>query len=269
VIDVLICTDAAAEGLNLQAASVIINVDMPWNPAKIEQRIGRVDRLGQKANVVNVYNIWYPDSIEARMYKIIFDRVSLYKLVVGPAQDIIGTALKKALSTDARQIQLEQIVKEVTTVLNNEEQNLVKQQGLSRGISWDGKSTDDSKLMQLIEKFAMMACDSLDIQIEKKDNKLFFNTEGELHDLERWNGAALEIGQSNLLTPSHPIIKVLAEKISMFENYDHKIHDFSLYSVKDHNGLADLVYIKDGVAAETRNGKKAISLLENLLGSVQ
>ena len=105
--------------------------------------------------------------------------------------------------------------------------------------------------------------------MEKKDNKLFFNTEGELHDLERWNGAALEIGQSNLLTPSHPIIQELAHKISMFENFDHKILDFSLYSVKDHNGLADLVYIKDGVAAETRNGKKAIFLLENLLRSVQ
>ena len=55
----------------------------------------------------------------------------------------------------------------------------------------------------------------------------------------------------------------------MFENIDHEIHDFSLYSVTDHNGLADLIFIKEGEASETRNGKKAIFLLENLLRSVQ
>ena len=64
-VNIVLCTDAASEGLNLQAASAIINVDMPWNPAKVEQRIGRIDRLGQTSPCVTVVNTWYPTSIEA------------------------------------------------------------------------------------------------------------------------------------------------------------------------------------------------------------
>ena len=68
-IRIVFCSDAASEGLNLQAARVLINVDVPWTPARLEQRIGRVARLGQIAEEVDIYNVWYPNSIEARMYQ--------------------------------------------------------------------------------------------------------------------------------------------------------------------------------------------------------
>ena len=55
-IDLLLCTDAAAEGLNLQTADMIINFDLPWNPMKVEQRIGRIDRIGQRHDTVHVLN---------------------------------------------------------------------------------------------------------------------------------------------------------------------------------------------------------------------
>ena len=61
----MFCSDAASEGLNLQAARVLINVDVPWTPSRLEQRIGRIARLGQRAKEVDVYNVWYPNSIEA------------------------------------------------------------------------------------------------------------------------------------------------------------------------------------------------------------
>ena len=67
-IDVIVCSDAASEGLNLQSASAIINVDVPWNPARVMQRIGRIDRLGQLSSSVIVHNLVYFDSIEERMY---------------------------------------------------------------------------------------------------------------------------------------------------------------------------------------------------------
>ena len=96
-IDILLCSEAASEGLNLQSASVVINVDMPWNPAKVEQRIGRVDRLGQRAKNVEVINTWYPNSVEAKMYRMLFERKEIYKLVVGPAQEIISESFRKSL----------------------------------------------------------------------------------------------------------------------------------------------------------------------------
>ena len=59
-IQLLLCSDAASEGLNLQSASVMINVDVPWVPPKLEQRIGRIDRLGQLEDIIEIFNIYYP-----------------------------------------------------------------------------------------------------------------------------------------------------------------------------------------------------------------
>ena len=75
---------------------------MPWNPAKVEQRIGRVDRLGQLARDVQVVNVWYPNTIEANMYKALFERKEIYHFVVGPAQESFSERLRQALDENAR-----------------------------------------------------------------------------------------------------------------------------------------------------------------------
>ena len=74
--DLLISTDAGGEGLNLQFANVVINYDLPWNPMKIEQRIGRVDRIGQKQDVY-IYNFMIVDTIENRVRKVLEDKLSI------------------------------------------------------------------------------------------------------------------------------------------------------------------------------------------------
>jgi SNF2 family DNA or RNA helicase len=66
-IKVLVCTDAASEGLNLQAAGAVVNFDLPWNPSKVEQRIGRVDRIGQLQEVLPIVNLYLQNSIDARV----------------------------------------------------------------------------------------------------------------------------------------------------------------------------------------------------------
>lgn len=98
VVRVVFCSDAASEGLNLQAARVLINVDVPWNPARLEQRIGRVARLGQKAESVSIYNLWYPDSIEARIYKRLVERADLYELAVGEFPEVVGSAIRSEVT---------------------------------------------------------------------------------------------------------------------------------------------------------------------------
>lgn len=74
--DILISTDAGGEGLNLQFANVVINYDLPWNPMKIEQRIGRVDRIGQKQDVY-IYNFMITDTIENRVRTVLEDKLSV------------------------------------------------------------------------------------------------------------------------------------------------------------------------------------------------
>ena len=85
-IDLLLCTDAAAEGLNLQCADMLINFDMGWNPMKIEQRIGRIDRIGQEHNDIYVLNMCYLGSTEEIVYGRLLERLQQANLVVGAQQ---------------------------------------------------------------------------------------------------------------------------------------------------------------------------------------
>ncbi|MEK0082317.1 DEAD/DEAH box helicase [Benzoatithermus flavus] len=88
--DVLLCTDAAAEGLNFQFCGALINYDMPWNPMRVEQRIGRIDRLGQKHEVIRIFNLHYADTVETDVYRALRDRINLFESVVGKLQPILA-----------------------------------------------------------------------------------------------------------------------------------------------------------------------------------
>lgn len=88
--DILLCTDAAAEGLNFQFCGALINYDMPWNPMRVEQRIGRIDRLGQRFERVRIVNLHYADTVEADVYISLRDRIGLFQAVVGKLQPILA-----------------------------------------------------------------------------------------------------------------------------------------------------------------------------------
>jgi len=86
---VLLSTDVGSEGLNLQFFRRIINFDLPWNPMRIEQRIGRVHRIGQD-QAVNVVNFCLAGSIEERILRILDERINLFELIVGEVDMILG-----------------------------------------------------------------------------------------------------------------------------------------------------------------------------------
>lgn len=85
-IDILLCTDAAAEGLNLQTSDLLINYDLPWNPMKVEQRIGRIDRIGQTHKEIYVLNLCFADSAEQFVYERLLSRLASANMVVGTQQ---------------------------------------------------------------------------------------------------------------------------------------------------------------------------------------
>lgn len=88
-IKLMIGTDAAAEGLNLQTLGSLINVDLPWNPIRLEQRQGRIRRIGQLFDKVYVYNLRYKDSIEDRIHAILSGRIKLTYDMIGSLPEII------------------------------------------------------------------------------------------------------------------------------------------------------------------------------------
>ena len=88
--DVLLCTDAAAEGLNFQFCGALINYDMPWNPMRVEQRIGRIDRLGQENRTIRIVNLHYEGTVESDVYRAVRNRIGLFESVVGRLQPILA-----------------------------------------------------------------------------------------------------------------------------------------------------------------------------------
>ena len=91
---ILIATDAGGEGLNLQFCHVAVNYDLPWNPMRIEQRIGRVDRIGQD-KIVRAINLIYENSVEGRVREVLQKKLSIIldELGIDKANDILDTSL--------------------------------------------------------------------------------------------------------------------------------------------------------------------------------
>lgn len=100
--DILISTDAGGEGLNLQFSNCIINYDLPWNPMKIEQRIGRVDRIGQQRDVI-VYNFILADTVENRVKTVLEEKLSviLREIGINKYSDILDNETAEINFTDA------------------------------------------------------------------------------------------------------------------------------------------------------------------------
>ncbi len=88
-IPVMICTDSGSQGLNFQYCDVIVNFDLPWNPMKVEQRIGRIDRIGQKSNTVYIYNFVMKDTIEEKIFTVLGEKISLFKECIGELENIL------------------------------------------------------------------------------------------------------------------------------------------------------------------------------------
>ena len=87
---VLISTEAGGEGRNFQFCHIMFNYDLPWNPMKVEQRIGRLDRIGQKHDVA-IYNLAYDDTVELRVLDVLENRIRLFEESVGSLDPILGT----------------------------------------------------------------------------------------------------------------------------------------------------------------------------------
>jgi SNF2 family DNA or RNA helicase len=88
-IQFLVSTETGGEGRNLQFAHIVVNYDLPWNPMRVEQRIGRVHRLGQTSDV-SIFNLVARDTIESYVLEILEKKIRLFELVVGEVEEILG-----------------------------------------------------------------------------------------------------------------------------------------------------------------------------------
>ena len=88
-VPVMLASETGGEGRNLQFANTIVNYDLPWNPMRIEQRIGRLHRIGQTQDVY-IFNFCYANSLEEYILKVLHEKINLFELVVGEIDTILG-----------------------------------------------------------------------------------------------------------------------------------------------------------------------------------
>jgi superfamily II DNA or RNA helicase len=94
-IDILLSSEVGSEGLDYQFCDAIVNYDIPWNPMRIEQRIGRIDRYGQESESVLIYNFITPNTIDFNIYERCLLRIGIFKSAIGGCEEILGTIAKE------------------------------------------------------------------------------------------------------------------------------------------------------------------------------
>ncbi len=116
-LDILLFTEVGSEGLDYQFCDTMINYDLPWNPMRIEQRIGRIDRRGQKSEAVNIYNIITAETVDADIYERCLMRIGIFERSVGECEEVLGAigaqieqiAVNTELTSEERRRKLEQM----------------------------------------------------------------------------------------------------------------------------------------------------------------
>jgi len=122
-VEILLASEVAAEGVDLQFSSLVINYDLPWNPMRVEQRIGRIDRLGQNAPVIQIWNLFYNDSIDDRVYMKLYRKLQIFTNALGGMEEIIGVRIDELTSRYLRhrltEEELEAQITEIELAIEN------------------------------------------------------------------------------------------------------------------------------------------------------
>ena len=128
-IDVLLFSEVGCEGLDYQFCDCLVNYDLPWNPMKIEQRIGRIDRNGQKSESVLIYNLITPDTIDADIYDRCMLRIGVFSQSIGDCEEILGEITSEILDVcnnytlkpEEQRIKIQQIADNKIRLLQEQE----------------------------------------------------------------------------------------------------------------------------------------------------
>ncbi len=196
-IDVLLSSEVGCEGLDYEFCSRLVNYDLPWNPMRIEQRIGRIDRFGQVSEKIQIYNFITPGTVEERIFFRCFDRIGIFKQTIGDMEEILGelteALTKTALDPSLTPSQAEEKARQLTdnALRKVEEQRRLEEQstellGLDEliqeeigKIEAEGRFVTADDLYQLIDLYLKSRFKNARITVDKKSKiaKLYASKE--------------------------------------------------------------------------------------------
>jgi hypothetical protein len=250
---IMVSTEAGGEGINLQFCWLVVNYDIPWNPNRLDQRIGRVHRYGQRYNV-HIYNLVAEDTIEGRILKTLQEKLQRIKEVLGSDRvfDVLGDTIDhllqgrslkdlfiEALSNPTT---LEDIVERIERVPDEELVNKVKEATMEMlanrhiNLSWvmgeSERARENRLIPEYIERFFLKACDSLEVTVKPRREKGVFQIEwvparlrnvssdfknryGEVKDTYRSFTFRKELAKDTVefVAPGHPLLEAIVDAV--------------------------------------------------------
>lgn len=234
--NILISTDAGGEGINIQFSHIVINYDLPWNPMKIEQRIGRADRIGQK-NDVEVFNFILDDTIENRVRTVLEEKLAtiLSELGFDKLQDVLNS---DSADLDFTQVYMKTIAAQgfgtyYTDELGKEMEKQVEQAVKIRDIIKDEKT--------LIP----------DSQFEKQQQAFHSALRNMIYYYKAWKGMDTDSLLDLALSVSDPQIQILLRDKSVWHQKD-GMPVFEVKGVNTEDGIWSLWCIALGDGDEDR-----------------
>lgn len=151
-IDILLSSEVGCEGLDYEFCDRLVNYDIPWNPMRIEQRIGRIDRFGQQAEKILIFNFITPGTVEERIFFRCFERLGVFQDTLGDLEEVLGELVndltKIALDPKLSDAQAEELSRQKSDNLLRqveEERRLEEESGAFLGV--DQLFTDDIQNM--------------------------------------------------------------------------------------------------------------------------
>lgn len=134
-LDILLFSEVGCEGLDYQFCDCIVNYDLPWNPMKIEQRIGRIDRKGQQSETISIYNLITPGTVDADIYERCLLRIGVFNRALGGSEEILGRVTQEIcdvaenfkLTEEERREKLQQIADNEVRFIQEQEELEKKQ----------------------------------------------------------------------------------------------------------------------------------------------
>jgi len=148
VVQILIASQVGTEGLDLQFCDTVVNWDLPWNPMTVEQRIGRIDRIGQKAEVLHIVNIACRGTVEWEILTRLYNRIGIFRESIGDLEEILGEVADRLfgqiatthLTDDERNARIDA---EATVLVNQQRQQRDLEQEANTLITADGFLIDE------------------------------------------------------------------------------------------------------------------------------
>ncbi|MBI9050767.1 MAG: DEAD/DEAH box helicase [Anaerolineaceae bacterium] len=190
-IDVLLSSEVGCEGLDYEFCDRMINYDIPWNPMRIEQRIGRIDRFGQTSDKVLIYNFITPGTIEERIFFRCYERLGIFSDTIGDLEEVLGDVMEDltniALDTDLTPQQAEDKARQVADNLIRlvEEEHRLEEEsssllGINQSFTADvdtlidqGRFVSASDLIRMVEFYVALPEIGGKLTRDEKNEKLF------------------------------------------------------------------------------------------------